>query len=426
MSPDPASPRPAHSPGPASLPIEAVRGRFPALARAAPFIYFDHAAGAQAPRAVLDAVASHLLDFNVQRGGRYPKSIEVDRVVAEARRKVALWINAADPDEVAFGMNATSFMRLVSLAVGQSLRPERNQIIVTDLEHHANISTWLELARSGAVISWWRMREDRRLHIEDLLPLLSSATRLVACTVTSHALGTRVDVRAVAQAAHSVGAEVFLDSVHYSPHALIDVRAWDCDYLVCSGYKAFAPHMGFLWGKLDVLGRLATFREEFIPDVPPHKIEAGTFIYENVAGMAAVIDYLLQLGLEVDSSARSPRQQIVAAMNAIEAHERTLSVAMLGALKAAGAVVYGESDSGAVHRRVPTFCFNLPGHAPAAVVHAMARADIGIRDGHLYAPRLMERLGLALDSGAVRASLVNYNTTAEVQRFAAVLSDLVR
>ena len=324
------------------FPVEAVRARFPALKRAAPFIYFDNAAGAQAPQSVLDAVANHLLEFNVQRGGRYPKSVEVDRVIDQARAKVAAWINAKDPNEVAFGMNATSFMRLVSLAIGSTLKPARNEIIVTDMDHHADISTWQELEKLGAKIAWWRMRDDHRLHVEDLVPLLSERTRLVACTVVSHALGSRVDVAAVAEAAHAVGAEVFLDSVHFGPHAPIDVQAWDCDYLVCSGYKAFAPHMGFLWGKYEVLDRLPTFREEFIPDAPPHKIEAGTFIYENVAGMAAAVDYFEALGGELDPSDGAPRARLLAAMTAIEAYERELSRAMLGALHKAGArPIYG-------------------------------------------------------------------------------------
>jgi cysteine desulfurase family protein (TIGR01976 family) len=408
------------------FPIDAVRSRFPAIARAAPFIYFDNAAGAQAPESVLATVAGHLLDFNVQRGGRYPKSVEVDRVVTAARAKVAGFVGGEDPDEVAFGMNATSFMRLVSLAIGQILSAPRDEIIVTDLDHHANISTWLELARAGARIVWWRMREDHRLHVEDLIPLLSDRTRLVACTVVSHALGSRVDVAAVARAAHAAGAEVFLDCVHYSPHALIDVKAWDCDYLVCSGYKAFAPHMGFLWGKLEALRRLPTFREEFIPDAPPHKIEAGTFVYENVAGMAAAVDYVEALGAEVDPAASGARGRIVAGMTAIEAYEQDLSRAMLGALAGVGAEVYGVKSANAAHLRVPTFCFNLPGVEPATVSQGLADAGVGARDGHMYAPRLMERLGLAMDKGAVRVSLVHYNTLAEIDRFAAILGDLAR
>jgi cysteine desulfurase family protein (TIGR01976 family) len=414
------------SPPQTPFPVDAVRDRFPALARASPFVYFDNAGGAQAPREVLERVGSHLIDFNVQRGAPYPKSAEVDRVIAKARARVAILLGADNPAEVAFGMNATSFIRLVSLALGQTIAAPRNEIIVTDLDHHANISTWLELEKTGVRISWWRMRKDQRLHVEDLVPLLSERTRLVACTVVSHALGSRVDVAGAAREAHAVGAEVFLDCVHYTPHGAIDVKAWDCDYLVCSGYKAFAPHMGFLWGKLPALERLPTFREEFIPDAPPDKIEAGTFVYENVAGMAAAVDYLEALGGELDPTANSPRARIVAAMAGIEAYERDLSTAMLAALARAGAHIYGVADADAVRQRVPTFCFNLPGVAPAAVALGLAAADIGARDGHMYAPRLMDRLGLSLASGAVRASLVHYNTLEEVDRFAEALRLVAR
>jgi cysteine desulfurase family protein (TIGR01976 family) len=410
------------------FPIDAVRARFPALARAAPFIYFDNAAGAQSPQGVLDAVMGHLLDFKVQRGGRYPKSMEVDRVVATARDKVATWLNAPDPSEVCFGMNATSFIRMVSLAIGQTLEGERREFVVTDLDHDANVATWLALERMGASFAWWRMRDDGRLHVEDLIPLLSSRTRLVACTAVSHALGSLVDIAAVAKAAHDVGAEMFLDCVHYSPHAAIDVQAWDCDYLVCSGYKAFSPHMGFLWGKREKLIALPTFREEFIPDAPPYKIEAGTFIYENVAGMSAAVDYLEALGRDLSppGASQTPRAHLETAMGAIRAYEQTLSRAMLEALTDCDATIYGIGDPSQVAARVPTLCFNLPGKRPAQVVERMAEADIGIRDGHMYAPRLMARLGLAMDSGAVRASLAHYNTVDEVDRFGAELRKISR
>ncbi len=410
------------------FPVEAVRAKFPALTRAAPFVYFDNAAGAQLPQNVLDTVARHLLDFNVQRGGRYEKSREVDRVIAVAREKIATWLNARDPSEVAFGMNATSFIRLVSLAIGQTIEPGRNQFVITDLDHDSNVATWLALKRMGADFVWWKMRDDGKLHVEDLLPLLSHKTRLVACTAVSHALGSLVDIAAVARAAHSVGAEMFLDCVHYGPHALIDVQAWDCDYLVCSGYKAFAPHMGFLWGKRDKLLALPTFREEFIPDEPPYKIEAGTFIYENVAGASAAIDYFEALGRDLDSQAvrQMPRDYIATAMSAIRTYEQTLSRALLHVLAEAGATVYGVRDAARVAERVPTVCFNLGDRHPAEVVERMAAAGVGIRDGHMYAPRLMGRLGLAMDRGAVRVSLVHYNTLDEIHRFGETLQKIAR
>ena len=401
-----------------AFPIDWVRAQFPALERAAPFVYFDNAAGAQAPRLVLERVAAHLLDYNVQRGGRYAKSIEVDARIALARARVACFINAGDPSEIAFGMNATSFIRLLSLAIGQTLTPERDEIIVTDLDHDANIATWLDLKRLGARFNWWRMRDDGRLHIADLAPLLSERTRLVACTAASHALGSLVDVTAAAAAAHLLGAELFVDAVHYAPHAPIDVAAWDCDYLVCSGYKSFSPHMGFLWGKRDKLTALPTFREDFIPDRPPFKIEAGTFVYENVVGMSAAIDYLAALGAELTPAGgdATPHALLTCAMRAIQDYERTLSRRMLALLADCGATVFGIPDEG--RQRVPTFCFNLGTLAPAEVVQHLADAGFGLRDGHMYAPRLMARLGLTMDRGAVRASLVHYNSEAEIDSLA--------
>ena len=408
----------------AEFPIDAVRTKFPALGRAAPFVYLDNAAGAQLPQNVLDAVAHHLLDVNVQRGGRYEKSREVDRVIAAAREKVAAWLNAKDSSEVCFGMNATSFIRLVSLAIGETLKQDRNEIVVTDLDHDANVATWLVLKRMGAQIVWWKMRDDGRLHVDDLVPLLSDRTRLVACTAVSHALGSLVDVAAIARAAHSVGAEMFLDCVHYGPHALIDVQAWDCDYLVCSGYKAFAPHMGFLWGKREKLIVLPTFREDFIPDEPPYKIEAGTFVFENVAGMSAAIDYFEALGRELGAHNRPLRGAIETAMAAIRTYEQSLSRALLGVLARANATVYGVGDLTQVGARVPTVCFNLSGIHPAHVVEKISEAGFGIRDGHMYAPRLMDRLGLAMNRGAVRVSAVHYNTIEEIDRFGDALRNI--
>ena len=413
----------------ADSPSNRFRAKFPALKHAVPFIFLDNAAGAQVPQQVFDAVNRHLLECNVQRGGRYAKSREVDAAIARGRQSVADFVNAQSPNEIAFGMNATSFIRIVSLAIGQTLN-ERNEIVVTDMDHEANIATWLALEREGAKFRWWKMRDDGNLHADDLREVLSPRTRLVAGTVTSNALGSVVDVAAAAKMAHAVGAELFLDCVHFGPHGAIDVQAWDCDYLVCSGYKIFSPHMGFLWGREDLLRKLPTFREEFIPNEPPVKIEAGTFVYENVAGMDAAIGYLASLGEERQghgsAASSSRRGNITRAMKAIQQYEETLSLEMLRVLNESGAIVYGISAKERIGERVPTFCFNLPRVAPAAVTEAMSRADIGIRDGHMYSPRLMKRLGLSLETGAVRASLVHYNTIEEIHRFGNVLLDLTK
>ena len=408
----------------AAFPAETLREQFPALKHAGSSIFFDNAAGAQVPQMVLDAVNFHLIDHNVQRGGRYPQSMAVDATIARSRASVAAFVNARRPEEIAFGMNATSFIRLISLAVGQTLA-ERNEIIITDLDHEANVATWLVLERMGAKFVWWKMRDDGCLHVDDLKPLLTSRTRLVACTLTSNALGSIVDVRAAADAAHAAGAEIFLDSVHYGPHGQIDVQAFDCDYLVCSGYKIFAPHMGFMWGRYDLLMALPTFREDFIPDEPPGKIEAGTFIYENVAGMDAAVNYLAQVGRTLaGKTGVSLGEDTRVAMNAIRVYEQSLSLELLRVLKENGAHIYGIDAEKRIAERIPTICFNMPGILPQEVTETAALAGIGIRDGHMYAPRLMKRMGLAKETGMVRVSLVHYNTFAEIHRFANVLEGL--
>jgi cysteine desulfurase family protein (TIGR01976 family) len=405
----------------AEFPVDEVRAAFPALYDG--FIFFDNAAGAQSPQAVLDAVADHLLHRNVQRGGRYRKSQEVDEAIARARASVALLVNARHPDEISFGMNATSFMRLVSIAIGQSFN-DRREIIVTDFDHEANIAVWLALEREGAKIVWWHFRDDGRLHPEDLEKLLSPRTRIVACTLASNALGSILDIAEVSKRAHAFGAEVFVDAVHYGPHGTIDVQAFDCDYLVCSGYKIFSPHMGFLWGRLETLNALPTFREDFVPDTTPSKLEIGTYVYENVAGMDAAVRYLEELGRRISPEVASRRAALVACTEAIRNYEAQLSRAMLDQLANAKATVYGITAIDEIAHRTPTLCFNLAGISPAKVTEKLANRNIGVRDGHMYSPRLMSRLGLSKESGAVRASLVHYNTAEEVLRFGDSLREL--
>src|SRR4029077_7143002 len=334
----------------AEFPVDQVRAAFPALQDE--FIFFDNAAGAQSPNTVLNAVAYHLLHRNVQRGGRYRHSQEVDEAIARARASVALLVNARHPDEISFGMNATSFMRLISIAIGQSLS-DRREIIVTDLDHEANIAVWLALEREGAKIVWWHFRDDGQLHPGDLEKLLSPRTRIVACTLASNAIGSILDIKEGSRRVPATGAEVFVDAVHYGPHGPIDVQAFECDYLVCSGYKIFSPHMGFLWGRMETLNALPTFREDFVPDTTPAKLEIGTYIYENVAGMDAAVCYLKELGRRITPAATSRRAALVACTEAIRGYEAQLSCAMLDALAKVNAVVYGITAKDQISHRTP-------------------------------------------------------------------------
>lgn len=408
------------------FPVDDIRGRFPALRAAAPFVFFDNAAGAQAPAGVLHAVADHLLARNVQRGGPYRRSREVDATIARARDSVAAFVNARSSDEIAFGLNATSFIRAISLAVGHAFlsgedKSDRREIVVSELDHEANIAAWLALERFGARIVWWRVREGGTLHPADLEPLLGSGTRLVACTLASNATGSLVDVTAAARLAHAAGAELFVDAVHYAPHGPIDVQQFDCDYLVCSGYKIFAPHMGFAWCRREAIHDLPTFREYFIPDVMPDKLEAGTYAYENVAGMDAAIRYLEDLG----PTGVSRRERIRLAMTRVAAYERTLCASLLDAFESiAGVVVRGVTDRGRLGERVPTLAFTVDGVEASAIAAGLADQDVGVRSGHMYSPRLIARLGLQQE-GVVRASLVHYNTLDEIARFRTALAAVI-
>jgi cysteine desulfurase family protein (TIGR01976 family) len=407
---------------PSSTHMHEVRAQFPALAKAGRFLFFDNAAGAQVPERVLDAVTDHLVSRNVQRGGPYRHSREVDAMIARTRASLAAFVNANGPDEIAFGLNATSFMRAISLAIGQNLG-SRREIVVSELDHEANVATWRALERYGARVVVWPVRSDSRLYTADLDALIGEQTRIVACTVASNATGSIVDVADVARRAHKVGAELFVDAVHYAPHGPIDVQRLGCDYLVCSGYKIFAPHMGFAWCRREAINALPTFREDFIPDVTPDKLEAGTYAYENVAGMDAAIDYLESLAPAGSSSSRTDALRL--AMTRIADYERTLSGALIDAIeKVPGAKVYGITDRAMLADRVPTVCFTVEGTASGAIADGLAAREVGVRFGHMYTPRLMTRLSL-VPGGVVRASLVHYNTLDEIARFGDALAEVV-
>ena len=409
-----------------SFPVDELRAQFPAIQKAGDFIFLENGGGSQVPQSVIDAVTHHLIDCNVQRMAKYRHSQGVDRNLQAARESVAILVNAYRPEEISFGLNATSFIRLVSLGIAKTLQ-FRNEIVVTDMDHDANIATWLALEADGAKIVWWRMRDDGTLDADDLKPLVNGRTRLVACTATAHSIGTIVDVAAAGKVASAAGAELFVDCVHYGPHGLIDVQAWGCDYLVCSGYKNFAPHMGFLWGRYEALCALPTFKEDFIPDLPPYKIEVGTFAYENVAGMNAAVAYLESIGRRMlASEGHTRRQAIAAAMHAIRDYELTLCREMIAVLKRQGAQIYGVSDEDQLARRVPTICFSLDGITPQDFAAEMGEAGVGLRDGHMFAPRLMKRLGLSMHTGAIRVSLVHYNKIEEIHRFETIMKRVMK
>jgi cysteine desulfurase family protein (TIGR01976 family) len=410
-------------------PLDFVRGSFPTLANPE-YAFFDNAAGAQVPQRVVDAVAGHLTSRNVQRGGRYRFSEEVDGLIRHARESLAAFLNAYEPEEVVFGLNATGFIRLVSLAFAEKLE-SGDEIVVTELDHEANIAPWLALEQRGIKVKFWPVERDTRLAIEKLDAVLTDRTRLVAVTKASNAVGTIVDLIPVAERIHARNGYLFVDAVHFAPHGPLDVRFFGCDFLVCSGYKIFGPHMGFLWGRRELLDSLPTFREYFVADRAPDKFEVGTYSYEAVAGMDAAIDYIEELGRRSSHLPLAPaddvgrRGDLRRGMQVIRHYERDLTGYLLArAREVPGIKIYGIDgpESGAL--RTPTLCFNLNGVAPAEVSRRLGGEGISVRDGHQFCPRLIRAIGLSEEEGAVRASLVHYNTRDEIDRFLASLEKI--
>jgi cysteine desulfurase family protein (TIGR01976 family) len=399
--------------------FESVRTRFPALRAAGDReIFFDNAAGAQVPDEVVDAVGEHLVARNVQRGGRYARSREVDATVADARELLAAFVNAESPDEIVFGLNSTSLIRMVAESLRPKLRPG-DRVVVTNLDHEANIGPWLRLEASGITPLWWKMRgPEAALEVDDLRAVLRSAggpVRVVALPLASNTTGGIVDVPAAARLAREAGALTFVDAVHFAPHGPIDVRALGADFLAFSGYKIFGPHVGFLWGTRDAFRSLDPAREFFIPGTAPYAFEGGTQVYEGIAGMAGAMRYLASLGGAVSSP-------VARAMSRIREYETELARAMLHALRGTpGVQILGESDPERAASRLPTFSFRIEGVAPAEIVERLALEGVHARDGHMYAPRLIEAVGIDPGTGVCRVSLCHYNTPSEIDRFAGMI-----
>lgn len=407
--------------------LEGVRERFPALRRAGErTIFFDNAAGAQVPDEVHDAIRRHLLERNVQRGGHYPLSREVDEQIAETRRLLAAFVNAGRPEEIVFGLNATTLIRAVAEMVRAQVRPG-DRIVVTEFDHEANIGPWLRLESSGASPVFWSIRRpDARLHLEDLGALLKQGqggrVLMVALPLASNATGGILDVGAAARLAREAGAMVFVDAVHYAPHGPIDAQALGADFLVFSGYKIFGPHIGFLWGRSSSLRSLRPPREFFIPPEAPNAFEAGTQNYEGIAGMAGAVRYLASLA---GKEAGDERDHLRRAMGRIREYEKGLSSALLSELaRVPGLEILGEGDPGRAEERVPTVAFRIANREPRQIVELLAARGIHAREGHMYTPRLLAASGIdAL--GVTRVSLCHYNTRDEIERFAGELRSLV-
>jgi cysteine desulfurase family protein (TIGR01976 family) len=405
-----------------------VRPLFPALERRhhdEPVVYLDGPGGTQTPKTVSAAIAG-VLDRGISNlGGSFASSREAEDITDAARRAVADLINA-QPAEIAFGQNMTSLTFAFSRALSRTWQPG-DEILVTRLDHDANITPWLMAAEQREVTVRWLdfLPEDGHdLDYAALDELLTGKTRLVAVTHASNALGTVVDVPRVVEAAHAVGARVFVDAVHYAPHRLVDVETNHCDFLVASAYKFFGPHTGFLYGRHDLLADLEAYKVRPAPTKPPGKWETGTQSFESLAGVTAAVDYLASLG-SPSTRAMSRRAAIRSSMEAIAGHERGLTEAFLSAVQGIdGVTVYGPTVPGA--NRTPTFAVDVAGLTAGEVERALGEQGIFVWSGHYYAVEVMRRLGVLEAGGLVRIGFVHYNTSEELARVVEALDDLAR
>jgi cysteine desulfurase family protein (TIGR01976 family) len=406
-----------------TFPITAVRSQFPALSRQVngrAAVYFDGPAGSQTPIRVVDAMRSYMLEHNANHGGLFATSIENDALLHEAQHAAADFVGAIDAQAIVFGANMTTLTFAFSRALAQTWGPG-DEVIVTDLDHDANVTPWVLAARDrGATVKRVRIRpEDCTLDLGDFESTLSRRTRLVAVGCASNAVGTINPVKRIADTAHEVGAEVFLDAVHYAPHDLIDVRAWGCDYLVCSAYKFFGPHVGILWGRRERLEALTPYKVRPAANDCPDRWMTGTPNFEGIAGTRAAIDYLVDLGEGADR-----RAKLRSAFGRIRAHERELTLHLLGRLAELPDVrVLGISDAKRVDERVPTASIVHRKREAKAVAAHLAANGIFVWHGNMYALRLSESLGLE-PHGMTRIGLLHYNTAAEVDRLIEALRKL--
>jgi cysteine desulfurase family protein (TIGR01976 family) len=411
------------------LDVEWVRSQFPALSQTVdghPAVFFDGPGGTQVPQSVIDAISDYLRNSNANTDGAFATSQRTDAMLLGARSAIADFL-ACTPEEVIFGANMTSLTFAMSWSIARELQ-RGDEIVVTRLDHGGNYSPWLALQERGVLVRVAEIHDnDCTLDMHDLAQKITSRTKLVAVGYASNAVGTINDVREVARMAHRVGAMAYIDAVHYAPHGPIDVRALDCDFLACSTYKFFGPHMGVLFGKHEHLLRLQPYKVAANTHAVPLNWEWGTLNHEGIAGITACVNYFAGLGKRVDPSSPSRRSQILAAWKVIQRHERVLLERLIGGLQAIpGVQLYGISDSARFDARCPTLAVRIEGYTPLRLATELGRRGFFTWEGNYYALNLTEHLEVEKSGGFLRIGLAHYNTAEEVDRFLQALSEITR
>src|SRR5438477_369124 len=403
-----------------------VREQFPSLklqvnGHAAAFL--DGPAGTQVPKQVMDAVQNYFLTANANTNGAFLTSRRTDEMILSARAAMADFFNC-DCDEVVFGQNMTTITFALARAIGRELK-SGDEIVVTTLDHDANVAPWRALEEKGVVIRQVDIREsDCTLDMENLRHKLSAKTKLVAVGYASNMVGTINPVAEITKLAHSAGALMFVDAVHYAPHGLIDVKALDCDFLACSPYKFFGPHMGTLYGKRQHLEKFTPYKVRPATNTPPESWETGTPVQELIAGIGAAVDYIAELGRHCDTGVKSRRAALQAAYHATHQYESGLLRRLISGLPAIpGMRIFGITDRQRFDERCSTLSFRLGDHHPTKIAAFLGQRGIFTWDGNFYALNLSERLGVEQHGGVLRVGLVHYNTAEEVDRLLAALGE---
>ncbi|HTS38442.1 MAG TPA: cysteine desulfurase-like protein [Candidatus Solibacter sp.] len=427
-----------------TLHLTHIRAQFPSLTQTVngnPAVFFDGPGGTQVPQRVIDAISGYLSTDNANSGGNYPTSRRTDAMIASARAAMADFFHCA-ADEVIFGQNMTSLTFMIARSIGRELKPG-DEIVVTRLDHDANVSPWLTMAEDrGVTVRWAEIHdEDCTLDMADLASKINSKTKLVAVGYASNAVGTINPVKKIVELAHKAGALAYIDAVHYGPHGLIDVAALDCDFLVCSTYKFFGPHMGVLFGKREHLQRLRPYKVRPLVDTIPYRWEWGTLNHECIAGITACVDYIADIGRQCSdgrlgrqSSEARPlerRAAIEAAYAAFHEHERALLEKLISGLnQIPGSRIYGITDPARFNERCATIAVRFetgkPGHSPLELATKLGDRGFFTWDGNYYALNLTEHLGVEKSGGFLRIGLVHYNTIEEVDRLLIALREVTR
>jgi len=416
---------------PSTLPqyVDELRRQFPALSRTnhdKPVAFFDGPAGTQVPRSVITAISDYLTKHNANCGAPFATSRETDGILDEARSAMADMLGAPDPDEIAFGPNMTTLTLALSRALGRTWQPG-DEIIVSRLDHDANVTPWvLAACDAGATVRYIEVRpDDCTLDLDSFEAALSDRTRLVAVGYASNAVGTINPVAHVISRARSVGALTSIDAVHYAPHGLIDVAALGCDFLVCSAYKFFGPHIGIMWGRRELLESIRPYKLRPSPDDLPGRWMTGTQSHECIAGALAAVDYIADIGRRLQPAAAGRRDQLSAAFQEIVDHEQSLAQQLIAGLGQFDALrIWGITDTNRLHERVPTVSVTHARLKPREIASRLADQGVFTWAGNHYALPLTETLRLEPE-GTLRIGMVHYNTADEVDRLLTALADIV-